>query len=74
MDVVVTYDTQRYVIELKRWEGPSYHKKGLQQLSAYLDTYHLKQGFLLIFYFRKRKEYKTEKILMEDKQIFAYWV
>ncbi|MCB0594130.1 MAG: hypothetical protein H6557_31325 [Lewinellaceae bacterium] len=61
-------------MELKRWRGESYHQKGLQQLSNYLDTYSLQKGFLLIFDFRKQKEYKTEKISFENKEIFAVWV
>ncbi len=74
MDVVVTFAAQRYVVELKRWEGEAYHRKGLQQLSDYLDNYSLKEGFLLIFDFRKEKEYKEELIRFGDKEIFAVWV
>lgn len=74
MDVVVTYNQQRQVVELKRWEGEAYHQQGLQQLSGYLDTYGLKEGFLLIFDFRKGKEYKSGVIQFADKHIFAVWV
>lgn len=74
MDVVVTFNHQRQVVELKRWEGETYHQKGLQQLSDYLDVYSLQRGFLLIFDFRKEKTYKTEEIIVGDKEIFAVWV
>lgn len=74
MDVVITYKNQRNVVELKRWEGESYHQKGLQQLSDYLDNYRLQKGFLLIFDFRKEKVFKTEEISFQDKEIFAAWV
>lgn len=74
MDVVVTFASRRYVVELKRWEGEAYHRKGLQQLSDYLDNYSLKEGFLLIFDFRKEKEYKQENIQYKGKEIFAVWV
>lgn len=74
MDIVITYGSHRYVIELKRWEGEIYHQKGLQQLSDYLDTYNLKKGFLLIFDFRKNKSYKEEQIKFQDKDILAVWV
>ncbi len=60
MDVVVTYNDQRNVVELKRWEGEAYHQQGLQQLSDYLDIHSLRKGFLLIFDFRKEKTYKSE--------------
>ncbi|MDM8523468.1 AAA-like domain-containing protein [Desulfococcaceae bacterium HSG8] len=74
MDIVITYKNKRYVIELKIWHGPRYHQKGLEQLSRYLDTYSLKEGWLLIYDFNKNKEYKQEEIVFEDKKIFAVWV
>ncbi|MCP4112891.1 MAG: AAA family ATPase [Desulfobacteraceae bacterium] len=74
MDIVITYRNIRYVLELKIWRGDEYHRKGLKQLSDYLDTYSLKQGWLLIYDFRKSREYKQEQIVFEDKQIFAVWV
>jgi len=74
MDIVVTYRQKRYVIELKIWRGHVYHQKGLRQLSDYLDTYSLKEGWLLIYDFNKNKEYRQEQITFGDKQIFAVWV
>ncbi len=74
MDIVITYRHQRHVIELKIWHGPKYHQKGLKQLSDYLDTYSLKEGFLLIYDFNKNKAYRQEQIVFEDKRIFAVWV
>ncbi len=74
MDLVITYKNRRYVVELKRWYGPKAHEKGLKQLSDYLDTYSLKQGYLLIYDFSRKKEYKQEDIAFLDKRIFAVWV
>ncbi|MCP4406122.1 MAG: AAA family ATPase [bacterium] len=71
MDIVITYRHQRYVIELKIWHGPKYHQEGLKQLSDYLDTYSLKEGYLLIYDFKKNKKYEQEQIAFKDKQIFA---
>ncbi len=74
MDVVITHRKKRYVIELKIWHGSKYHREGLKQLSGYLDTYSLEEGYLLIYDFNKNKEYKQEQIVYEDKRIFAIWV
>jgi Predicted AAA-ATPase/PD-(D/E)XK nuclease superfamily len=74
MDLVITFQNHRYIIELKRWEGESYHQEGLQQLSDYLDLYQLKKGYILIFDFRKNKQYKEQNIQFADKEIFAVWV
>ncbi len=74
LDIVITYQNKRYVIELKRWYGEKYHQKGLQQLSDYLDIYSLNSGYLLIYDFNKGKKYKEEQIQFQDKEIFAVWV
>ena len=74
MDIVITCNNKRYVVELKRWYGPKAHQEGLQQLSDYLDIYSLKKGYLLIYDFRKNKDYTQETITFQDKQIFAVWV
>jgi hypothetical protein len=74
MDLVITYQNKRYIIELKRWYGEKYHQEGLQQLSDYLDIYSLKKGYLLIYDFNKGKIYKEEEISFQDKKIFAVWV
>lgn len=52
-DIVVTYNKKMYILELKRWNGEEYHKKGLVQLAEYLEQYGQEEGFLLIFDFRK---------------------
>ncbi|AWI04884.1 AAA family ATPase [Clostridium drakei] len=52
-DIVVTYNKEMYILELKRWNGQEYHQKGLVQLGEYLEQYGLDEGYLLIFDFRK---------------------
>ncbi len=74
MDLVITYKNTRSVLELKIWRGPKAHQEGLKQLSDYLDTCCLKEGYLLIYDFNKNKTYKQEEITFQDKQIFAVWV
>ncbi len=74
MDIVISWQNKRYVLELKIWHGPKYHQEGLRQLSDYLDIYSLNQGYLLIYDFNKNKKYRQEHISFEDKQIFAVWV
>jgi len=74
MDIVITYESSRYVVELKRWYGAKVHRKGLRQLSDYLDIYSLDRGYLLIYDFNRNKEYRQEEITFADKTIFAVWV
>ena len=75
MDIVVTYGKeQKEVIELKIWRGEEYHQEGLKQLSDYLDFQGIKNGYLLIYDFRKDKKYRSENIKFADKDIFAIWI
>lgn len=69
-DIVITYEKKMYIIELKIWRGEEYHKKGLVQLGEYLDQYNLKEGYLLVFDFRKSGLFgKVEDVKVKDKNI-----
>jgi hypothetical protein len=74
LDVVITFYQYRYLAELKIWYGDVAHQKGLVQLSDYMDTLGLKEGYLVIFNHNKKKTWKTEWIDWGDKKIFAVWV
>lgn len=67
LDVVVTYNSHKYISELKIWNGEEYHKAGIRQLCDYLDIHSMKRGFLVVYNFNKNKEYKHEKLYLEDK-------
>ncbi len=53
MDLVVTYGSQEFVIELKIWRGEKYEQSGRDQLADYLDTRHMAEGYLVTFDFTK---------------------
>ena len=74
LDVVITYNENKYIIELKVWRGEEYHEKGLKQLADYLDINNQNKGYLLVFNFNKNKEYKKEEVTVEDKEIFEVFV
>ncbi|MEI3337835.1 MAG: AAA-like domain-containing protein [Clostridium sp.] len=74
LDVVITYNSNKYIIELKIWHGEEYHEKGLNQLVDYLNINEQNKGYLLIFNFNKNKEYKKEKIVLDNKDILAVYV
>lgn len=74
LDIVITYLKEKYLVELKIWRGEEYHQKGLKQLYDYLDIKGLDTGYILIYNFNKKKEYKNEEVFMGDKRIFIVWV
>lgn len=71
MDLVVTYDRQEFIVELKIWRGDKYEEKGRDQLSAYLATRGINEGYLVTFDFSKDKQ-DTEPQWIEwnGKRIF----
>ena len=74
LDVVIVYNNNKYIIELKIWRGEKYHQRGLQQLADYLDINEQNKGYLLIFNFNKDKEYKKEAINKAGKEIIEVFV
>jgi len=74
LDVVITYNSFKYIIEMKIWRGLKYHEDGVKQLCDYLDIHGLDKGYLLVFNFNKNKEFKEEKVNVEEKEIFQVYV
>lgn len=74
MDLAIIHNEKRYIVELKIWHGEKYHQEGLKQLNNYLNICSLKKGYLLIFNFNKKKQFKDEIIKFDDKEIFTVWV
>jgi len=72
MDLVITYNRKEYVIELKIWHGTEYEISGRDQLSEYLTTRNLSEGYLVTFSFLKNKvvQEKPEWIDYEGKRIY----
>ncbi|SFB42571.1 AAA family ATPase [Clostridium frigidicarnis] len=74
LDLVITYNNFKYIIEMKIWRGEKYHEAGLKQLCDYLDIHDLDKGYLLIFSFNKNKEFREERVNIQDKDIFEVYV
>lgn len=67
MDLVIDYHGEQSIIEMKVWHGNAYNERGEKQLSAYLDYFHLKKGYMLSFNFNKKKEIGVKEIVLGDK-------
>ena len=69
LDIVITYNQFKYVVELKLWYGAVAHEKGLQQLTDYLDRQNLQTGYLLIFDHSKKKFWKKDWVEVNGKRV-----
>ena len=71
MDLVVTYGSERFILELKIWKGRLYNEKGVEQLLGYMDKFNENKGYLLTFDFRKKPEIIDPYWRNEDgKEVF----
>ena len=71
MDLVVTYDKQEFIVELKIWRGDKYEQTGREQLSEYLATRGMDEGYLVTFDFSKNKQDKVpEWVEVNGKRVF----
>lgn len=66
-DIIVDYLGEQFVVKLKIWSGPQYHAAGEEQVAEYLDYYHLKTGYMLIFNFNKKKKIGVNEVRYGDK-------
>lgn len=66
-DVVVDYQGEQFVIELKIWRGNAYHERGEAQLAAYLDYYHVNKGYMLSFCFNQKKQIGVRELVIGGK-------
>ncbi|MCC8102743.1 MAG: AAA-like domain-containing protein [Clostridiales bacterium] len=67
MDLVIYYQGEQNILELKLWRGNSYNERGEKQLSGYLDYFHMKRGYMLSFNFNRKKTRGIKEIVLGDK-------
>ncbi|MCD8020548.1 MAG: ATP-binding protein [Clostridiales bacterium] len=67
MDLVIYYQGEQNILELKIWRGNAYNERGEKQLSDYLDYYHMKKGYMLSFNFNKKKVCGVREMILGDK-------
>ncbi len=68
-DLIVDYQGEQFIIEMKIWRGDAYNTRGENQLLDYLDYYHLKKGYMLSFNFNKNKEIGVKEIKLGQKTV-----
>ncbi|MFI3212527.1 MAG: AAA-like domain-containing protein [Eubacteriales bacterium] len=68
-DIIIDYRGKQYIVEMKIWHGEEYNTRGEQQLTEYLDYYHLEKGYLLSFNFNQHKEVGVKHIEVGGKTL-----
>ncbi len=70
MDIVITFGKEKYIVELKRWNGKAYQNAGKKQLCEYLDSQNVTKGYLVTFMLDKDKQKDGTWEYSENKQLF----
>jgi hypothetical protein len=71
MDVIVDFEAEQFIVELKIWKGEQKHEQAHKQLIEYLDSKNKSEGYLLTFDFRKKRAKKpSAKWIRKGKKKF----
>ena len=67
MDILITHNQRKYIIETKVWRGMRRYQAGKQQLAAYLKSEGTTEGYYVVFDHRKEAEPRVETETLAGK-------
>ena len=72
MDIIVTHNQRKYIVETKIWRGTHYYQSGKRQLARYLKLEGVTEGFYIVFDHRQGPEPRIETSIVEGVTIHCY--
>ena len=72
MDLIIFHNQKKYVIETKIWRSDRYYTEGKQQLTAYLSTEGIAEGYYVVFDHREAPKPRTETETIDRLMIRSY--
>ncbi|MDE0485100.1 MAG: hypothetical protein OXI67_21195 [Candidatus Poribacteria bacterium] len=72
MDLLITHNQRKYVVETKVWRGEVSYQKGKRQLASYLKLESATEGYYVVFDHRTNPEPRAETEEIEDFKIRSY--
>ena len=72
MDLLMTHNQQKYIVETKIWRGEHRYRAGKKQLAAYLTLESVDAGYYVVFDHRRSPESRTETEVIEGVKIRSY--
>ena len=72
IDLLILYNSQKYIVETKIWEGEKYYQAGKKQLMAYLKSEKVDEGYYVVFDHRAKPESRVETETLEGITIKSY--
>lgn len=72
MDLLVTHNQQKYIVETKVWRGDRRYQAGKKQLAAYLKLEGTTKGYYVVFDHRRDPEPRVETETLNDVTVRSY--
>ena len=72
MDLIVTHNRQKYIVETKIWRGTHYYESGKQQLARYLRLEGVTERFYVVFDHRQVPAPRVETVIVEGRMLHCY--
>ena len=72
MDILITHNQQKYIVETKIWRGNSRYQAGKKQLAAYLKLEGATGGYYVVFDHRQDPEPRMETETIDDVTVRSY--
>ena len=72
MDIIITHNQQKYIVETKIWRGGRRYQAGKKQLVAYLSSEGVTEGYDIVFDHRQEPEPRVEMEVIESLTIRSY--
>lgn len=72
MDLIITHNQRKYIVETKVWRGASRYQASKKQLAAYLKLEDVREGYYVVFDHRVEPEPRLETETVEGVKIRSY--
>ena len=72
MDIIITHNQQKYIVETKIWRGDNRYQAGKKQLVAYLRSEGVTEGYYIVFDHRQDPKPRVETETIEGLTIRSY--
>ena len=72
MDLIITHNQRKYIIETKIWRGDNRYQAGKKQLAVYLSSEGLTEGYYVVFDHRQDPEPRVETETVEGLTVRSY--
>ena len=72
IDLLILYNSRKYIVETKIWEGERYYQAGKKQLVAYLKSEKANEGYYVVFDHRANPESRVETETLDGTTIRSY--